>query len=483
MLTEQDIEYALFGKQALASNIPSFTDFKQKLWQGYQDARHQQAIDALLSKVAEYVLSNGQRGVKRAMIFMPPRHGKTQSTSIYFPAWMLGQKPDLRIIMASYGALLAGRNSRAVRNLIQSTSYQSIFQTRVSDDTASKNEWDTTQGGGVIAAGTGGAITGHGGKLILLDDVLKSRAEAESEVYRQNTIDWYTSDLLTRLEEPNGAMLLIMTRWHMADLAGYLLENEAGQWDVLNLPALAEENDPLGREIGAALWPESYNEETLLDRKAKMGEYAFSSLYQQRPMPSKAGLFDVSKITIIELAPDKLETMRFYDLAATVKKHSDYTAGVLLGIDKDENIYILHVYRVQKSPVQVESDILQNAYLDGKETRIRLEAEKQGIVQLDYLLRKPELRGYRLDAKAPEGDKYTRATPIASRVNAGKVFMIRNSEWNHAFLDELAVFPMGAHDDQVDAFSGAYDGIANNVTMRPVHMPNWEDSFFSSERT
>jgi predicted phage terminase large subunit-like protein len=228
------------------------------------------------------------------------------------------------------------------------------------------------------------------------------------------------------------------------------------------LPALAVENDPLGRNCGDALWPEVYGKEFLEHRRERMGEYAFSSLYQQRPMPSKAGLFDTSKIEIIAHAPAKLEKVRFYDLAVTAKKHSDYTVGLLLGIDANETIYILHVYRVQKTPVFVEQDIVSNALMDGQDTRIRLEAEKAGIVQLDYLLRRNELRGFRLDAKAPEGDKYTRAQPIARRVNADKVKMLRG-EWNRAFLDELSVFPMGAHDDQVDAFSGAYDALATRT--------------------
>lgn len=441
------------------------------MWQGYENAKHQEAIDAVLGQVAEYILSGGERGIKRAMIFMPPRHGKTKSVSHYFPAYMLGQLPELRIIMASYGAALAHRNSKVVRNLIESPKYAQLYpETKLSNDTTAKNEWDTTKRGGAIAVGVDGSVTGSGGKLIILDDVVKGRAEAESEVYRQKTIDWYSSDLLTRLEEPNGAIILMMTRWHMNDLAGYLLENEADDWHVLSLPALANENDPLGREIGDALWPSVYGAEFLTHRKERMGEYAFSSLYQQSPMPSKAGLFDVSKIKIIDYTPANLDKVRFYDLAVTAKKHSDYTVGLLLGIDKQENIYILHVYRVQKTPVYVEADIVSNALMDGRDTRIRLEAEKAGIVQLDYLLQRAELRGYRLDAKAPEGDKYTRAQPIASRVNAEKVFMVRG-EWNRPALDELAVFPMGAHDDIVDALSGAYDTIAQapvNIAVSPI---------------
>jgi predicted phage terminase large subunit-like protein len=140
----------------------------------------------------------------------------------------------------------------------------------------------------------------------------------------------------------------------------------------------------------------------------------------------------------------------------TAKKYSDYTVGLKLGILDDETLVILDIYRVQKAMPDVEKAIAQNAAIDGRQTRIRLEAEKAGIVQLDYLLERPDMRGYTIDKKPPVGDKYTRAQPFASRVNGGKVKMVRAS-WNRAYLDELAVFPMGAHDDQVDASSGAYD--------------------------
>jgi predicted phage terminase large subunit-like protein len=438
--------------------IPTFTDFKSQVWSTYQHTAHQAAIDNVLTQVADYMLSGGKRGINRAMIFMPPRHGKTMSVSRMFPAWLMACNPAIRLIMASYGATLASRNSRTVRNLIQSHPYQQLFpHVKISDDTAAKNEWDTTEGGGVIAAGVGGGITGHGGNLAIIDDVVKSRAEAESEVYRERTVEWYSNDLLTRVEEPGGVIILMMTRWHMGDLAGYLLENETDDWHVLNLPAIAtEDNDAIGRMEGQALWEAAYPVDVLAKRREQMGEYAFGALYQQSPLPSKGGLFDTAQIGIIDYIPECTETVRFYDLAVTAKKHSDYTVGVKMGITKTEDIIILDVYRVQKTMPDVEKSIAQNAAIDGRSTRIRLEAEKAGIVQLDYLLERPDMRGYTIDAKAPVGDKYTRAQPFASRVNAGKVKMVRGA-WNRGYLDELAVFPMGAHDDQVDGSSGAYD--------------------------
>ncbi|HSF71000.1 MAG TPA: phage terminase large subunit, partial [Methylotenera sp.] len=272
-------------------------------------------------------------------------------------------------------------------------------------------------------------------------------------------------------------IIMMFTRWHMDDPVGRALQMEDEHWLRIHLPAVAEEKDALGRNIGEALWPERYNEDTLSKIQSAIGEYNFASQYQQRPMPSKAGLFDTSKIKIVDSLPDLVDTVRFYDLAATAKKHSDSTSGTKMGIDKQENIYVLHNYRAQKSPVAVETDIIQNAQTDGRGVRIRLEAEKQGIVQLDYLLQKSELRGFIIDAKAPIGDKYTRATPFASRVNAGKVFMLRG-EWNRAYLDELAVFPMGAHDDQVDSSSGAYDMLSNINMLQEVKMPDW---FFNTD--
>jgi predicted phage terminase large subunit-like protein len=247
----------------------------------------------------------------------------------------------------------------------------------------------------------------------------------------------------------------------MYDLAGYLLENESDDWHILNLPAIATEEDEIGRNVGEALWTASYPIDILNKRREQMGEYAFSALYQQSPMPSKAGLFEVEKIQVIDYLPDCNETVRFYDLAVTAKKYSDYTVGLKLGILDDETLVILDIYRVQKAMPDVEKAIAQNAAIDGRQTRIRLEAEKAGIVQLDYLLERPDMRGYTIDKKPPVGDKYTRAQPFASRVNGGKVKMVRAS-WNRAYLDELAVFPMGAHDDQVDASSGAYDMVSSD---------------------
>lgn len=437
----------------------SLTDFKRRFWRGYQHTDFQAAIDDVLTLVGEYVLTGGQSGLSRAMIFIPPRHGKTMTISRMFPAWMSARKPDLRMITASYGASLAHRNSKAVRNLINSAAYQDAFPA-VRLTGKRMDMWETAAGGGMVSAGVGGSITGHGGHLIIVDDVVKGRVEAESATIRQRTQDWYTDDLLTRLEEPGGAIILMMTRWHTDDLAGWLLEQDDGdEWHVLSLPALAGDDDPLGREPDAALWPEKYPADWLHRRRERMGSYSFASLYQQQPIAKDAGLFDAAMIEVVDMRPAKFKhRVRFYDLAVSAKTTADYTVGLLLGITLDHQIYVLDVYRAQKRPTDTFEAIVRNALLDGEDVPVVLEADNHARAQLDFLLKDERLHKHTVKAVSPVGDKYTRAAPVASRVNAGQLKIIR-APWNQAFLDELATFPAGRNDDQVDALSGAWENL------------------------
>ncbi|MEL6525882.1 MAG: terminase family protein, partial [Chloroflexota bacterium] len=393
--------------------------YKQIVKHDYQRAPHLDLLDAHLMACSQYLETGGERGINRLIIEMPPRHGKTLTTSQLYPTWHLGRNPDHYAMLVSYGATLAYDNSRASRNLIRDEYYSAMFpNTKLSTDRQAVDTWKVSgYEGGVNALGITGGATGKGAHLLIIDDPVKNRQEAESEVYRERTWSAFTSDLYTRLA-PNGVIIIMATRWHMDDLTGRALQLDE-QWTRLRLPALAEENDPLGRAVGDALWSDRYDAQYLAQVRNTLGEYEFASLYQQNPMPSKAGLFDTSKIEVIDSVPRNLEAVRFYDLAVTAKKTSDYTAGVKLGKDSDGNIYILHMYRVQKNPVDVKNDIIQNAQLDGTRTHIRLETENSGLVQLDYLLRDSALSAYTIDGVRPQGDKYTRAQPFASRVNAG----------------------------------------------------------------
>lgn len=279
------------------------TAFKAAVWRPYRHAPHLALIDEALAQVARYVESGGVEGISRLAIFIPPRHGKSQTVARLFPAWFLGRNPDKRIILTGYGASLVEKHSRFVRNLIDSDAYAGIFSTRLAPDSQSRASWDIAGNeGGMDAVGILGSATGKGTHCLILDDPVKSRKEAESPVIRQSVWEAYTNDLRTRLE-PGGAIVLIMTRWHEDDLAGRLLrgadDEDAEPWHVINLPALAEADDLLGRPDGAALWPARYDERALRKSRADIGSYAFDALYQQHPRPRDGALF---KFDWIELA-------------------------------------------------------------------------------------------------------------------------------------------------------------------------------------
>lgn len=446
-----------------------FSEFKQRVWRGYRPGPFHPLLDKHLNSIADYLRTGGKQGINRLQINLPPRYTKTLNVSRYFPAYILGEMPYTSIILASYGATLATKNSRFVRSVIQRLDYQNIYsKIELSKDRAAAHEWYLENyGGGVFSAGVDGGVTGQGANLIIIDDPIKGRAEAESPTYREKLEDWYLNDLYTR-REGSDCIILMNTRWHYDDLNGRLLEENVDGWVNLILPALAGENDPLGREPGEALWPEEkHTRQELLQIRDQIGEYAFESLYQQNPQKSKGGLFDTELIKPRDVLPDTVRTVRFWDLAVTEKTRADYTVGLKMGLLPDEGIAVMDIVRVQKEIPDVHKLIVQTAKLDGTDTEIVLEAEKAGITEFQYLLRDPDMQGYTISTQTPEGDKYTRAGPFASRVKGGRV-MIQAGPNVRAYLNELSMFPAGANDDQVDASSGAYKTLVEPEKQKPV---------------
>jgi predicted phage terminase large subunit-like protein len=375
---------------------------------------------------------------------------------------MLGRNPWLHIILASYSASLAEVHSRAARNYVQEPLYKQIFpDLEMREDIQRVEEWGvkdkTGQKGGMVAVGIGGSVVGKGSHLLIVDDPHKNRAEVESPVIREGVKTSYTNDLLSRFNDSNKAAQIVMAqRYHTDDLIGWLLDTQKGKWVHLRLPALAEDDDPLGREHGESLWPERFNEEALEEKRIELGSYAFASQYQQRPIPKGEAVFEVDKIEIIDHAPPTTRIVRYYDLAVSTKTRADYTVGLKLGITDDQDLIVFDVFRDKvKAPVLLDKTH-EIAVRDGKEVAIALELEKSGISQLDYMLSSPKFAGYTMSLNPIKGDKFTRALAVMTRVNNRKVKLMRGA-WNKEFLDELSVFPSGRHDDQVDAFSGAYD--------------------------
>ncbi|GBR27590.1 phage terminase large subunit TerL [Komagataeibacter oboediens DSM 11826] len=409
-----------------------------------------------------------ERGeIKRLMVFMPPRHGKSELTSKRFPAWFLGRNPTKQIITASYGATLAQGFGRDVRNIVASPEFGALFPgVGVASDSAARDNWHTNKGGVYTAMGVGGGLTGKGAHVALIDDPVKDRQDAESPIIREAAWDWYRSVLRTRLM-PNGAIVLVLTRWHPDDLAGRLLaemENGTGEeWEVLSLPAICNsDHDALHRGIGEALWPKVFPVAELKNIEKSIGPREWSALYQQNPTPGEGTLFKVAMIPVVAAAPKTGQMVRRWDLAATRQvgtRDPDWTVGVKLLKADDGRFYILDVVRLRGDPAEVEAAILNTAAQDGGEVRIILPQDpgQAGVAQVQYLTRK--LSGYTVDSIRETGDKATRAAPFSSQTNVGNVCLVK-APWNRAYLEELAAFPSGAHDDQVDASAGAFDALA-----------------------
>ena len=388
--------------------------------------------------------------IDRLAIFMPPRHAKTETVTVRYPVYRLERAPHTRALVTGYNERVAHKFSRKARNL-------AVGRIAMTDKTGA-DEWETTAGGGLVARGVGTPPTGFGFDLILIDDPIKKREEAESEVYREKLWDWYTDDLYTRLE-PGGAIILTLTRWHYDDLAARAIASEPSRWTILRLPAIAEDDDPIGRLPGQALWPARFNESDLQRirdvQAATGGAYSFESLYQQNPTPREGAFFKVGQLAIVDAAPASLRECRGWDLAASAGK-GDYTVGVRIGVDANGVWYITDMRRGQWSPDERDAMIRQMAQLDGTKVKIRLAQDpgQAGVDQAQRLTRM--LAGYPVRSERVSGAKDIRASGFGAQVNAGNVRMVK-AKWNGDMIEELRQFPQGRNDDIVDALSDAFN--------------------------
>lgn len=439
-----------------------FSTFKKLVWKRYQHAKHLAYIDNYIKQCFKYILTEGKEGINRLIIEMPPRHGKSQNISRLLPGYFLGKFPDKRVLLTSYGASLSEGHSRWIRTLIQTPNYKLIFpETQLAQDSKARAKWDIKDHlGGLEAMGKGGSIVGKGGDLIVIDDIVKNRKEAESSLQRDNDYEWFINDLTTRLE-PNGVIISIVTRWHEDDLHGRLRRLQPNTWTIVKLPAIAEDNDPLDRPVGTALWPSRYSINVLKNIQATSHDYSFNSLYQQNPMSKEGSLFKTSKIKLIDSSQigTLAKTVMFFDLALSENESADYTVGLKLGETIEGTLVILNVTRVQieydELTQYLESVILRNR----NKIRYGIEANFFHSKVVKKLLLKPALKGYTIQGIKTTEDKYTRALPIASRIGESLVCCL-NEAWQPDLFYELASFPNGKHDDQVDSLSGAYNMLA-----------------------
>lgn len=398
--------------------------------------------------------------IDRLILTVPPRHGKSEMVTVRYPAWVLEQDPDKRVIVGSYNQTLANKFSRKTRNIVR----QRVV---LSTERAAADDWEIENGGGYRAVGVGAGVTGMGADLIIIDDPVKNRAEANSQAYRDRVWDWYTDDLYTRLE-PGGAIICIMTRWHEDDLAGRLLLSEdAASWHVVNLPALAEDDDLIGRKPGAALCPERYDENALARLKKVLGN-SFYALYQQRPTAPEGDFFKRQWFEIVKAIPANCAFVRYWDKAGTAGD-GDYTAGVLMARSQDDRFFVGDVVRGQWAATERENIIKQTAELDRQRyghvvTWWEQEPGSGGKESAEATSR--NLAGFSGYFERVTGDKMTRAEPLAAQAGAGNVKLLQGP-WNAGYLSELTTFPNGLHDDQIDGSSGAFNKLAQSVRWRP----------------
>jgi predicted phage terminase large subunit-like protein len=453
-------------------------DFCRFVDPAYSAAPHLVHLSEKLQEVERYVDTNGQAGVGRLLVNMPPRHGKSETASKRFPAFVLGRHPDWHIGLVAYNDGFAEDFSRANRELIgTSPEYRALFpESGIHPASGAVSRWSLANGDidnpNLVATGIGGSLTGRGFQVLIIDDPVKNRAEAESKTYREHLHNAYKGTLRTRLE-PGGAVIIICTRWHEDDLPGWLLlqhdQGEGEPWTVVNFPAIAEEHDVLGRGPGQALWPERFSPQVLAATRLAIGSYEFEAQYQQHPKPPEGGKIRRDWFNVIDQLParfqpgpkgeppaERLYWYRYWDLAATARTTSDYTASCRLAFDKDGNLYIADMLR-QRIEWPEQEKLLKLTMLSERSLGVRHGIEKaiHGIAAVQTFMRDRDLVGVAFAGIDVSSDKLTRALPWVGRAEAGRVYLIAGP-WVGAFLDEAANFTghNDAHDDQIDAVSG-----------------------------
>lgn len=454
--------------RAMASR--NFRAFCKTIDPDYQFARHNLAVmDALTYLDAGYF--------HFLACMMPPRHGKTRLFSQLFPAWRLGRNPKRQIILASYGQSLAISNTRAIRDIVRSHTYQQIFPgVQIREDKSSEKEFEVTRGGSVLAVGVGSALLGRGCSDLILDDLVKDAEEANSQVALENIYQWYANVARTRLH-PGGIVGSVMQRWSINDLMGRTFSDarankEADQWATIKFPALALENDPLGRAVGDALWPARYTKKMLLALRA-LDSGSFEALFQQNPQGMTGKKFNRDDIQVVDENPiTDGKVCRSWDLAITEDESSDYLAGGLvwgkeLAIDESvkkvlieakmplpHQLFVEDLVKNRAEWPEQRQVIIETALRDGPGVVVVIEYGRLDLAAVQEIKRDLQGLGCTVRTIKPKGDKVARKGRLQVIARQGHLYFKR-ADWNEAALREFDDFPGGAHDDVVDCIEQA----------------------------
>jgi predicted phage terminase large subunit-like protein len=433
-------------------------DYCKIIDRNYQPAAHLKLLTDRLEAL--------ERGdINRLMVFMPPRHGKSETVSKKFPSWYFGRNPDHSIIMSSYAHNLVRSFSRDVRDTIESQRYKVMFNIHTAEDSRSVNEWNIgDHDGGMIAAGVGGAVTGYGANLFIIDDPVKNKEEAESLVYRERVWGWYQSVVLTRLE-PGAKIVLVMTRWHKDDLAGRILEKEPATWEVINLQALSEGKDLLMRSPGTALWPSRFNEKTLETTKDRVGSRVWHALFQGNPLDPESQIIRRDWIKWYDDLPPGCVRGGGIDTATSKNTTADNMALVDVCCDKEGFLYCDDAV-CEKLTVSAFAKHNSNQHKIKKYIKIKIESNNAGEAvkqRIDEVGREDKTYPP-VEAVPTSTDKVVRVMGFQALIENGTLKFKRGNKKVAELVEHLIAFDGkgGEVDDDVDALGFAIKAVTGD---------------------
>lgn len=463
------------GRTSRNAAQEDFGTFCERVMPGFQRPLHIQIIIDALERV--------ERGeLKRLILALPPRHGKSETTSKLFLAWYMGRNANREVAFATYNQEYANQRGRAVRDLMASSEYQEIFpDAAVKMHTSAAQRFETANKNQFFAVGVGGPLTGRGAHLAVIDDPIKNREEADSPNERARLIAWYQSAFRTRLY-PGGAIILIATRWHLADLTGYVLsENEHENWEVLEFPAILDEpaSQLLGRPIGTALWPERYNLDELHQIRTSVGTREWTALYQQKPVPNGGGVIERDWLRWwgSDKPPECSTIIASWDTAYGQTRTSDFSAVTVWGTFQHEDIegnsvpcaILLGARRGRWKFGDLKAQMIEIDRKFGCDFTL-VESKGPGLSTIQ------ELRSLGLPMKeyVPRGSKEHRLDAVSPFFEQGRIYIPKGKEWADDYIEQLCNFPASRYDDYVDATSQALrtirlgGGITTTLDVEPM---------------
>jgi len=425
-----------------------FLSFVKCVWPEFVEGSHHRHIADKFNKLA-----TGE--INRLIINMPPRHTKSEFASYLLPAWMVGRDPKLKIIQATHTAELAIRFGRKAKNLIDSENYSKIFKTKLQEDSKAAGRWETSDGGEYYAAGVGGAITGRGADLLIIDDP-HSEQDALSKVSLERAYEWYTSGPRQRLQ-PGGKIILVMTRWSLKDLTGVLIANQkeakSDQWHVVEFPAIMDH----GTEP-TPVWPEYWKMDELEKVKAALPIAKWNAQWMQQPTSEEGAILKREwwRTYDAEEIPNLHHVIQSYDTAFLKKETADYSAITTWGIwypseDEGANLILLDAIKGRYEFPELRRMALEQYKYWQPETVI-VEAKASGL-PLTYELRKMDIPVTNF-TPSKGNDKHARVNAVAPLFESGMIWA-PNQKFAEEVIEECAAFPYGDHDDLVDSTTQA----------------------------